>query len=271
MSRLASRWRDLQRAGSRSQVSDTWGIIVNKKMVTATLALCGAISFNTAGAMVITFNGLGGTDMVGNSNVVPGRYTSFDAGRPAIVDGFNFISTNIIQQHNVLSPHWSATHYGDTSGFAFNGTDYWMGYPITGSPLTMSQVGGGAFTLDSFDMVSWVDGHYGYGGTATDTVTITGNLSGGGSISQTLSLFYGQYHNSSTQVGNDFTTYSMAGFNNLSSVTISPGYLPYLAMDNFNVSTVAAIPEPSIYALMLAGLAALGIATRRPKAAAVSV
>lgn len=231
-------------------------------MVIAALALCSVMSFNTASATVITFDGLGGTDMVGSSNVVPGNYTSFNPGSPAIVDGFNFISTNSIQQHNVMSPHWSVSYGGDTSPFAFNGTDYWMGYPVTGSPFTMSQVGGGAFTLNSFDMVSWVDGVYGYGGTAMDTVTVTGNLIGGGSISQTLSLFYGQYNNSSTQVGNDFTTYSLAGFNNIISVIIAPGYLPYLAMDNFNVSTVS---EPETYVMLLAGLGLLGFTAHRKK------
>ncbi|KQW87876.1 hypothetical protein ASC94_25620 [Massilia sp. Root418] len=133
---------------------------------------------------------------------------------------------------------------GDSSSYAYNGTDFLMGY----SNLTFTRVGSATFSLQSLDLKDW-------GGGITST-TVTGYFANGGSIVRQISL--DSTANYSKQVGNDFTKYALSGFTGLSSFSIlSNGY--WLAVDNITINA-AAVPEPgtlAVFGLGLAGLAAM--------------
>jgi hypothetical protein len=61
--------------------------------------------------------------------------------------------------------------------------------------------------------------------------------------------------------GNPGAVISSGALNGVSGVVLSGGKL----YDNINISTVAPVPEPETYALLLAGLGLLGVANRRRK------
>jgi hypothetical protein len=108
-----------------------------------------------------------------------------------------------------------------------------------GDPVTVTATGGGTFNLvDIIATLSWYDGY------PSDNITLTGAVSGGGSISDTLNL------------GQGLATYNLAGFSDLTSVTISP-----VASDSgYWLITSVSLPEggASLFYLLLAGATTFG-------------
>lgn len=191
------------------------------------------LSSNPLTTKIITFNGLAGTDLPGAVVVTP-NWTIFIGDTVVTVDGFNFDNSG---EHAIIGPYQD-----DTSSDAWNGTDYMTAWHGT---FTLRQSNDAPFTLNSIDLANAFDNGF----NLADTV-ITGNLLGGGMVQKTLPTFLLNYTlNSAMQTGNDFTTYALTGFSNLTSVTMRIDGV--VAMDNFNIST---IPEPKTYAMLLAGL-----------------
>ena len=126
---------------------------------------------------------------------------------------------------------------------------------MIGEPdITVSKVGGGAFSLNGFDLAEW-DNTF----TASISLTTTGP---GGPTTQVLPLSI--FGNSHKTVGNDFTHFSLTGYGNVVSFTLVGNVSwAFIALDNLDVA--APIPEPGTYAMLLAGLGLLGIASRRRK------
>lgn len=117
--------------------------------------------------------------------------------------------------------------------------------------VVMTVDGGGTFSVSSLDTaVYWI-------GAPAGSVELIGALHGGGSVSTTLAT------------GGAWTSYALSGFDNLDSLTFrdttSGAFLaaPGFGIDNINTTPV---PEPETYALMIAGLALVGLATRRRSA-----
>lgn len=137
----------------------------------------------------------------------------------------------------------------DSVSGVFNGTKSLVF--LNSTSLTITRSDAGLFNLGTLD-VGFTSGAL----APSELLKITGH-SGSGDVSITAAL-------SKTS----FSTVSTAGFNNLTSVTLSvlgdtssPGYV---AIDNL---AVTAVPEPETYAMLLAGLGLIPLAARRRRGA----
>lgn len=166
-----------------------------------------------------------------------------DFGTPIFDSGFRFDFT---------SAGWGV--FGPGSGACcsvnYNGTPAMFadGDRSGNAHVVMTVDAGGTFSVSSLDAaVYWI-------GAPAGAVELIGALHGGGTVSTTLAT------------GGTWTHYMLTGFDNLDSLTFrdttSGGFLsaPGFGIDNINT---APVPEPETYALMIAGLAVLGLITRR--------
>jgi hypothetical protein len=132
--------------------------------------------------------------------------------------------------------------------------------PGLGFPVTVTQTGGGVFSVLSLDASQlWGDsGAAAAGGYANaDFLHLLGNINGGGTVTADLQLGFG------------FTNFALTGFTNLDSMVIS-GYVvggtdnASWAVDNIEFSSV---PEPGSWAALMLGLGGLSYAIARRKRA----
>ena len=194
-----------------------------------------------AGAAVITFNGLAGTNMAGNVGFSSAGYTNFFR-TTATVDGFKFQGAN---DNLIITSTYSSNTDTNTANRAYNGTDFLM----TTDLLTISKQVAAPFSVQSLDLKDWASN--------VQTAVVTGYFSNGGSISKSLNI--NTTPNKDIALGNDFTKYFLTGFTGLSSFTIRGNTGSWLAVDNVAVNGTT-VPEPgtlAVFGLGLAGLAAL--------------
>jgi len=135
----------------------------------------------------------------------------------------------------------------------YNGTQSFFadGDRAGNAQTTMTAIGGGTFSIGALDAgIYWT-------GLGADTLVVTGQLAGGGSVSQTLNI------------GESWQHFVLSGFSDVTSVTFSDGTsggfgsAPGFGIDNIDLSPTTAVPEASSLALVLAGLAMVGTAARR--------
>lgn len=182
----------------------------------------------------------------------------------AVSPGGNFISGDLVSSgfnfdSSANHLHRSNNAFSGNSGSTFLVIDDFDGSNV----LTMTQVGGAAFSLSSMGLGEWNPG----GGLAS-AVTVTGLLAGGGTVQTTFSLD-GVVSDGTT---NNFQTFNFgSGWSNLLGVqfdaTAGTGS-SYWALDNISVGAAnAAVPEPATLALVglsLAGLAVTRRGSRKP-------
>lgn len=119
---------------------------------------------------------------------------------------------------------------------------------------------GGDFDLLSMQLAF---GPFDHEGLTSDTTILTGYLSGGGTVTTTLTVGYG------------FQTYNL-GWHGLTGVNVSPlqangDDAQYLAFDNIhyfepsnpNAGGGDGVPEPAVWAMLLLGFATSGLMLRR--------
>jgi hypothetical protein len=143
-------------------------------------------------------------------------------------DGLDFTSAAF---HYV----WGGEGVGDSKGLIYSGQS-------AGIPLTISRTGGGAFFLQSLAYATSF-GH------SASPISYTLNFAGGGSANGALSL------------GEAFQTLIVNA--NLSSIVLGASDGDnYTAIDNVNY-TLAAVPEPATWAMMVLGFGGAGALLRR--------
>ncbi len=171
-----------------------------------------------------------------------------------------------IVDFNSFSPQDTCLGTVSTGGldFTFNGDTcmgVWTGSPNgNGTPdlvfgyngyVAITQTGGGAFNLNSFDMaISW------YSAATSTTVDVTALFAGGGSSMQTLTLIDAEQLYSLNLT--DVTEVDVSGLASADG---------YWEMDNVNFDSV---PEPGSAGLCAAAMLLLGVAVYARKASIAS-
>jgi hypothetical protein len=121
--------------------------------------------------------------------------------------------------------------------------------------VTLTQIGGGAFTVARFDAASAFIGTSGQ-------ITVTGIRGDSSEVQQVFS------------VTDQFATYNLSNsFTNLAAIRFAEIDIndfrdQGLALDNIT-SVGAAVPEPASWAMLITGFGLVGAATRRRRAAAL--
>jgi hypothetical protein len=173
----------------------------------------------------------------------------YDFSSPTILDsGFSFTIGNRSAQNFI-----GVSDINPNPPGAFNGTAYLHFSDFSdGETMTLQRVGGGAFTLDSFDLgLSWFVGDADINSTL---ITISGDLAAGGSFS------------SSTTANRSFATQILGQTITALRVSMDLQTDGYLSLDNFSVQLPPRVlAAPGSWALV--GLALAGLALMRRRAA----
>ena len=203
---------------------------VVRKAVGAAILLIGIVAFSTVTkADTLTF------DAPPSSGAV--QFSS------ATFQGFTFSTPGSF--NHVASGHFSAA-------VAHNSSSYVVVAPSAGSAVTMSN--GQAFSVQFFDADTFVHIQ------GTSSITVTGFLSNGGTISQT---FITDAIGDGPGPNADFQTFALSGFTDLTSIQFLSNNNAF-ALDNICVTTTTApVPEPGTMVLFGSGLIGVGGALRK--------
>jgi hypothetical protein len=180
-----------------------------------------------ARADTITFNGTFGD---GNAGLMPSPYS--EAGYTLVAVG----EVNLIDNDFASIP-----------GFAGFDDDF-LEFDDDSASFVLTRDDGNAF-----DLLSVVTGSPGRTAFDDGNFVFTGNISGGGTIMQTVAA-----------VGPSQTTHNFVGFTNLESVSVTSTDGEFPSLDDIVLQASSPVPEPSMFVLL--GAAAGALVLRRRKA-----
>lgn len=161
--------------------------------------------------------------------------------------------------------------FSSSGGFVFNSPDTGNGSPQTvgnnpfyaganglaafsPATITLLQTSGNPFSLDSIDLAR------NFAFDPAPSVTFTGILAAGGTISQTFAVT-----TSSPPLA--FQTFNFTGFTDLTAVQWDQGVDGIHQFGNVHLTpSTSSVPEPSSMALLVAGIAVIGGCASRKKA-----
>lgn len=153
-----------------------------------------------------------------------------------------------------------ANLFGCSAGLVAGNTSNALINANAHSIITMAQVGGGVFSLTSFEAGNRFDAPY-YYGTSTG-LDVVGFLNGGGTVSQQFA-FNGNAFEQFT-LGSGFFNLDYVVFTAIGNAGSNGAAGSEFVIDNIVVNESVAVPEPASLALLALGL--LGFAaTRRRK------
>jgi len=142
-----------------------------------------------------------------------------------------------------------------------------LGLQDGGAIVDVAKVGGGAFRLESIEMDDIYNGGYSMYGNYGGDVQFRFNLAGGGSVTQKVTI-----DGAPGWERFNFGAMSLSSFT-MTSVSTRFGLFQ---VDNMVTGPVeddrslAAVPEPTAWAMMLMGFGILGAALRRPSPAVIT-
>ena len=178
-----------------------------------------------ASPVTVTFEGVAGTGQTSVGN----NYTEA---------GYTFHNPGASSDAAIIP----LSAYQNRSGSAY----YTWNSPAANNPITLTQVGGGLFSLTQLDVGSKDD--------TASTFDIIGNLAGGGTIVDHV------------MNAANFSMLTLTGFDNLTSVNFKYISGDFGAIDNLHLNN-STVPEPASLALAGLALVGLGLASRRKSAA----
>jgi len=191
------------------------------------------------------------TATAGQAAVIDFNAHAVDYGTPIFDSGFTF---------NVSASGWGVFKASDgpCCNVNDNGTRALFASGNSSGPanIVMTQTGGGTFSLFGLDSAVYQVG------AAPGTVTLTGNVFGGGVVSTVLNIDGSWDH------------YALSGFTNLTNLTFAADSGSFLTVgfgiDNLDLTGAPAVPEASTWAMMIIGFGMAGAALRRRQSTAVS-
>lgn len=181
--------------------------------------------------------------------------STYLVGSPLTEGGYSFDAT---PGHTFLV--WSAN---DFAQFNPDPTGAALGTQDANTVISVSKVGGGAFTLNSIDLTDIYNGGYSMYGNYGGTVQFTFNYALGGSSTQTFDIDGAEGWQTASLNITGLSSFSIQGLQT---------FLNLFQIDNMVTSqsggdeTSSPAPEPASWAMMLIGFGAMGAALRRRRA-----
>ena len=207
---------------------------MKKYLKTSFMTACLVLASNASQATVMTFNNTAPANSFNGWNTSGVGVTGSYLFGGHYTEGGMTLTASPTSRLATYSPTVSPLQYPSNNGTDFAGFD-----ASSASTVTLSSAS--VFSLLNFNASTLVNA-------GTTVLTLTGHVSGGGTLSQTFNT-----------LGNfQWSLFSLTNWNNLTSVDIASSNLTTgTGLDNITYNQSASVPEPSVFLLLGLGLAGM--------------